>query len=115
MKQQQTQNKSDKFREMYDKGMSIAEISRATGDYYSFVHRVIKRHEATKEPKTPTEPTEPKAEVPKETKKPRKGDIKKHAEEGKSVDEIMEILELEESHRSVVYTTVKQTLNKRGA
>ncbi len=38
-------SKSAKFREMYNEGYSIAQIARVTGDYYSFVHRVIRRHE----------------------------------------------------------------------
>jgi len=42
------ETKSDKFRRMFDEGLSIAQISRATGDYYSFVHRVIRRHEEDK-------------------------------------------------------------------
>lgn len=38
-------SKSDVFRELHKQGHSIAEIAKATGDYYSFVHRVIKREE----------------------------------------------------------------------
>jgi transposase len=36
-------NKSDMFREMYDSGMSVAEIARETGSHYSYVYGVIQR------------------------------------------------------------------------
>ena len=46
-------SKSDMFRQMYDEGYSIAEIANMTNNYYSFVHRVIKRYKKQKADHTP--------------------------------------------------------------
>ena len=54
-KETKQKSKSDVFREMWDEGYEIKDIARKTGDYYSFVHRVVHRHiaqqkkEATKD------------------------------------------------------------------
>ncbi len=39
----ETVNKSNMFREMYEQGMSVAEISKETGSHYSYVYGVIQR------------------------------------------------------------------------
>lgn len=40
-KEIQVSSKSELFRQLYDAGMEVAEISKATGSHYSFVHGVI--------------------------------------------------------------------------
>lgn len=48
-------SKSDIFRQLYDEGYSVAEITKITGDYYSFVYRVIKRYKFQKDHTEPSE------------------------------------------------------------
>lgn len=77
------------MRELYDQGKSVADIARELHTYYSFVHRVIRRHLAEAAPKP----------------KSISGQIRDLCDEGKTVDEIHAILKVDKAR---IYSTMKK-------
>lgn len=93
-------NKSQKFRNLYDEGLSIAQIAKQENEYYSFVHRVIRKYQAQLE-EVPQNPASTNG-------KAKKKQIEELIVQDYSVDDILKTLELPEEDRSLVYTTAKK-------
>lgn len=87
-------NKSEMFREMYEEGKSVAEISKETGSHYSYVYGVIQRMCAKQG-----------VEVRKERKESKSDTIRTMYMDGKKVGEIARELN---SNYSFVFSVVKK-------
>lgn len=87
-------NKSDMFREMYDGGMGVAEISRETGCHYSYVYGVIQRLAQKRG-----------EEVRKEHKNSKSDLIRLMVDDGKTAGQIAKELN---SNYSFVHSVVKK-------
>jgi len=96
-------NKSQKFRNLYDEGLSIAQIAKQENEYYSFVHRVIRRHQKAQQKQEPTA----------SNGKAKKKQIEELIIQDYSVDDILKALELPEEDRSLVYTIAKKYKAKK--
>jgi len=103
---QHPKTKSDLFRQMYDQGYTIAQIARTTNNYYSFVHRVIRRYE--REQTTDTQTTDTQNTNTQTTDKPNKEEIIELHQQNYTVDDILEHFKLQEDDRSYVYSVIKK-------
>lgn len=97
-------NKSQKFRELYDKGYNISQIAKETNEYYSFVHRVIRKYERDQNINIPSIDTD--------NNKANKKQIEELHKQNYTVDQILEELKLPEDQRSYVYSTVRNLKRK---
>lgn len=82
-------SKSQLFKDMYDQGITVGDISKITESHYSFVYGVISSSRELEK-----KPTESKSDV-----------IRKMVDEGKNPGEISKILN---SNYSFVFSVVKK-------
>ena len=102
----QKYSKSQMFREMYDEGYTIAQIAKETNNYYSFVHRVIRRYEFEQQSQQGEQPNnQTNNQTDNQTDKT---EIKELHDQGYSVDQILKELNLDEEQRSYVYSITRK-------
>lgn len=87
-------SKSEQIRALSDEGIPIAVIAKRMNTYYSFVHRVVKRHEQQQLNDSPS--------------LIHIHSVEELFRQGCSVDEVLKKLNLPENHRTRIYKQYKQ-------